>query len=147
MNAPLLAEMDDALGATLAEMHQAVAALTDALERERHALLSADVDALNAAGGTKQKLIQRLEQLDGERVQLLRAMPLGDAHAIVWQQILDGLRTCRDVNQRNGGVVSQRLGHVRQALAILTGRSADGGVYGRSGQLHSQARSQALAEA
>lgn len=147
MNAVLQVELDGALSTVLDDMQRAVDELSTVLATEREALLAADVTALDAAGTRKQTLMQTLEQLDSERLQLGQSAP----HAAReleprWQALLLTLRGCRDMNQHNGSVVSQRLGSVRRALAILTGQEADGGVYGRSGALQTKPRLQTLAE-
>jgi flagella synthesis protein FlgN len=147
MSPSLQAELDRTLAGVLDEMRLAVAQLNETLDAERDAIRGPDVSALDQAGARKQILMQQLEQLDAERVQLLRHAPDADALAPAWQAVLRSLQTCRELNQRNGSVVGQRLGEVRRALSILTGHSADTGVYGRSGTLHTPPRSKTLAEA
>lgn len=148
MSASLQVDMEGALSAVLDDMRLSLDELAAVLEAERDALLAADVEALDRAGSRKHALMQRLEQLDAERVQINLAAP----HAAStleprWKALLPRLRECRDMNQHNGNVVGQRLGSVRRALAILTGQEAEAGTYGRSGALQNRARSQALAEA
>lgn len=149
MNAPLQVELDGALSAVLDDMQQALADLAGALEAERQALLTADVAAIDATGARKQALMQALERLDAERVQLSAAAPqAAEAMDARWQSSLSQLRACRELNLRNGGIVNQRLGSVRRALAILTGQEGDAGVYGRRGAVQSMSRSRhPLAEA
>ncbi len=148
MNATLQAELDHALTAAVEEMRLAVEQLASALHDERTALESADVEALNRAGAAKHSLMLKLEQLDGERVQLSQGAPdASRALAPTWQQILQSLRACQQLNQRNGQLVGVRLQQVRKALAVLTGNDADAGVYGRAGELRTSLRSQSLAEA
>jgi flagella synthesis protein FlgN len=147
MSAALQVELDDALSAVLDDMQRALAELADALASERTALLAADVPAIDAAGARKQALMQTLEQLDTERQQLATTAPRSAAaQQARWQELLGRLRECRDLNQRNGGIVQQRLGSVRRALAILTGQDSETGIYGRSGAMHARARSNTLAE-
>ncbi len=148
MDRPLHAEMESALGAVVADMRLATGQLAEALEAERSALAEADAAALDLAGERKQQLMQQLEQLDAERVQLSHASPVAASQLEpVWQQVLGTLHTCRDLNQRNGILVNQRLGQVRKALAVLTGQSGEAGSYGPSGELHPALRSQNLAQA
>ncbi len=147
MSAALQVELDDALSAVLDDMQHSLADLADALARERTALLDADVSAIDAAGTHKQALMHTLERLDAERQQLATAAPqAAAAEQPRWQELLVRLRDCRDQNQRNGGIVQQRLGSVRRALAILTGQDSETGVYGRSGALHARTRSHTLAQ-
>ena len=148
MNSALQAELDHALTATVEEMRLAVEQLADALQTERSALGTADVEALNQAGASKHALMMRLEQLDSERVQLGHSAP-GASHALapLWQQVLQSLRACQQLNQRNGYLVSIRLQQVRKALAVLTGNDTEPSVYSRGGELRTSLRSQTLAEA
>lgn len=147
MSAALQVELDGALSAVLDDMQRSLAELADELATERAALLAADVPAIDAAGARKQRLMQALEQLDAERLQLVSSAPrIAAAQQARWQELLGRLRECRDLNQRNGSIVQQRLGSVRRALAILTGQDSEAGVYGRSGALYARARSNTLAE-
>jgi len=148
MNTSLQAELDHALTAAVEEMRLAVEQLADALHDERAALETADVDGLNRAGAAKHSLMLKLEQLDGERVQLSQgAAEAARELAPTWQQILQSLRACQMLNQRNGQLVGMRLQQVRKALAVLTGNDAEASVYGRAGELRTSLRSQTLAEA
>lgn len=148
MNATLQAELDHALKAAVEEMRLAVEQLIDALQTERAALESADVQALNSTGAAKHALMLRLEQLDGERMQLSQgAADASRTLAPKWQEILQSLRACEQLNQRNGYLVGIRLQQVRKALAVLTGNDTEASVYGRAGELHTSLRSQPLAEA
>lgn len=148
MNPSLQAELDHALTAAVEEMRLAVGQLMDALTSERSALETADVDTLNRAGASKHELMLRLEQLDSERVQLSQGAPEASRTlAPKWQEILQSLRACQQLNQRNGHLVGQRLQQVRKALAVLTGNEAEASVYGRAGDLRMSLRSQSLAEA
>lgn len=148
MNLSLQAELDHALTAAVEEMRLAVEQLSDALREERTALEAADVEALNRAGAAKHSLMLKLEQLDTERVQLSQGAPEASRElAPMWQQILQSLRACQQLNQRNGQLVGVRLQQVRKALAVLTGNDAEASVYGRAGDLRTSLRSQTLAEA
>jgi flagella synthesis protein FlgN len=141
-------ELRDALRAVSADMHQALQELTLALETELHAISALDSAALDNAGARKQVLLKRLEELDVERRQLLRAAP--DAHAIrdpAWPQIEQTLRSCRELNQRNGKLVNRHLGQVREALSILTGSDGEGRLYDHAGSVHPKPRSHVLAQA
>lgn len=148
MRQPLQHELNDALASVLDEMQQRADQLQSTLEAERTALDHADAEALDAAGNRKQALMQQLEQLDAERQSLLREQPVGDAaRASRWTQILQVLRHCHALNQRNGSLVNQRLAQLRQALAILTGHAGEGDLYGSGGELHGSLRSKSLAAA
>jgi len=147
MSADLRHEMADALDAALGDMRQAASGLTTALAAERDALERADADALHLAGQDKQNQLERLEQLDAERQQLMRAVAATTpAQRAAWDGVMNTLADCQRANQSNGQVVGQRLRQVRQALAVLTG-GAESGVYGPGGTLRIDHRSLSLAEA
>ena len=148
MNPPLRQEFGEALAAVQGEMRQALEQLAQVLEAERNALDAGDTEALGQAGTRKQALMQQLEQLDAERRQLVREQPQTEAAPDpAWTDIVQSLQHCHRLNQRNGGIVNQRLQLVRQALAVLTGTDGDNGLYDRSGELHAGARSRPLAAA
>lgn len=141
-------ELRDALRAVSADMRQALQDLTLALQTELHAIHALDSAALDAAGGRKQALLKRLEDLDAERRQLRREAP--DAQAIrdpEWAQIEQALRSCQELNQRNGTLVNRHLGQVREALSILTGSDGEGRLYDHAGSVHPRPRSHVLAQA
>jgi flagella synthesis protein FlgN len=146
MSRALHQEMESALGAVVEDMRLATIQLEAVLEAERDALAGADATALDSIGERKQLLMQQLEQLDVERLQLIQNAPLASTVEPVWQQVVRTLQSCRDLNQRNGVLVGQRLGQVRRALAVLTGRNGDTGVYGPSGELHPALQSHRLAQ-
>lgn len=148
MNGQLQHELEDALTAVLGDMQQAIGQLSQVLEAERNALDTGNSDALNQAGAHKQAMMLRLEQLDAERQQLEREQPAGNAALEpVWAGIVQSLRHCQQLNQRNGNAVNQRLNLVRQALAVLTGHAGESELYGRSGELHAAPRSHVMAAA
>jgi flagellar biosynthesis protein FlgN len=148
MNNPLQHELNAALTAVLGEMQQAVDQLGQVLEAERTALNTSSSDALDQAGARKQALMQQLERLDAERQLLAREHPaLTAALEPVWAQVVQSLRQCHLLNQRNGRTVNQRLTQVRQALAVLTGHAGESELYGCSGELRASLRSQVLAAA
>ena len=148
MNPPLRQEFAEALAAVQGEMRQGLEQLAQVLEVERAALDAGDLDALDRAGAHKQVLMQQLEQLDAERRLLAREQPqVPAAPDPAWAAIVDSLQHCHRLNQRNGGIVGQRLQLVRQALAVLTGTDSDSWLYDRSGELHAGARSRPLAAA
>lgn len=149
MSQPLHHELATALDAVVEDLHAAATALGQALAAEREALVAADAAALDRAGAQKQALMLQLEQLDAERLQLLQLEPAATARVEPrWRQVLDMLRGCHELNQRNGSLVSQRLTQVRQALAVLTGQGGEArSVYGPGGELHTALRSHHLASA
>jgi len=149
MSRPLHHELETALGAVVEDLYQAATELGSTLASERQALVAADSGALDRAGARKQALMQQLEQLDAERVQMLKLEPAAAAQVEPrWREVLEVLRGCHELNQRNGSLVSQRLTQVREALAVLTGQGGDAkSVYGPGGELRTALRSHHLASA
>jgi flagella synthesis protein FlgN len=142
-------ELETALAAVVEDLHRSVTELAATLTAEREALVGADAAALDRAGAHKQALMQQLEQLDAERVQLLKVEPSAAARVESrWREVLELLRGCHEMNQRNGSLVSQRLTQVREALAVLSGQGGDArGLYGPGGEVRTALRSHHLASA
>jgi len=142
-------ELEAALAAVVEDLHRSVTELAATLATEREALVAADAAALDRAGAQKQALMQQLEQLDAERVQLLKVEPSAAAQVEPrWREVLELLRGCHEMNQRNGSLVSQRLIQVREALAVLSGQGGDArGLYGPGGEVRTALRSHHLASA
>lgn len=142
-------ELEAALAAVVEDLHRSVTELAATLATEREALVAADAAALDRAGAHKQALMQQLEQLDAERVQLLKVEPSAAAQVEPrWREVLELLRGCHEMNQRNGSLVSQRLIQVREALAVLSGQGGDArGLYGPGGEVRTALRSHHLASA
>ena len=148
MSRQLQHELGNALSAVIDDMQQAVEQLAQMLEAERTALDTNSIEALDRVGAQKQAMMLQLEQLDVERQQLSRELPASAAMLESnWSRFVQSLRRCQQLNQRNGGMVNQRLNQVRQALSILTGHTGENSLYGRTGVLHASLRSQMLAEA
>ena len=142
-------ELEAALDAVVEDLHRAATELSASLVAERDALVAADAVALDRAGTHKQALMQRLEELDAERVQMLKLEPNAAARIEPrWRDVLEVIRGCQEMNQRNGSLVSQRLAQVREALAVLSGQGGDvRSVYGPGGEVRTALRSHHLASA
>ncbi|UGB38760.1 flagella synthesis protein FlgN [Frateuria soli] len=149
MSKPLHHELEAALDAVVEDLHQAATELSAILVAEREALVAADAAALDRAGTHKQALMRRLEELDAERVQMLKLEPNAAVRTEPrWREVLGLLRNCHEMNQRNGSLVSQRLAQVREALAVLSGQGGDvRSVYGPGGEVRTALRSHHLASA
>ena len=142
-------ELEAALDAVVEDLHRAATELSSALVAEREALVAADAAALDRAGAHKQALMQKLEELDAERVQMLKLEPAAAARVEArWREVLEVIRGCQEMNQRNGSLVNQRLAQVREALAMLSGQGGDvRSVYGPGGEVRTALRSHHLASA
>ena len=142
-------ELEAALDAVVEDLHRAATELSASLVTAREALVGADAAALDRAGAHKQALMQQLEELDAERVQLLKLEPAAAARVEPrWREVLEVIRGCQEMNQRNGSLVNQRLAQVREALAVLSGQGGDvRSVYGPGGEVRTALRSHHLASA
>ncbi|HEV2621305.1 MAG TPA: flagellar protein FlgN [Frateuria sp.] len=142
-------ELEAALAAVVEDLSRSVTELAATLADEREALIAADALALDRTGERKQALMRQLEQLDAERVQMLKLEPAAAARVETrWREVLEQLRRCHELNQRNGNLVSQRLTQVREALAVLAGQGGDAkGLYGPAGEVRTALRSHHLASA
>ncbi len=146
MNPPLGRDFDTALAAVMGDLAVEVDALHASLIEERLALDQGDAQALDAAGRTKGNLLDRIEKLDVERRQLDAAAGVDSLADPRWAPTVDRLRECRGLNETNGRIVGQRMSHVRQALAVLSGEGPDGGTYGPNGVAKVKLRSATLAQ-
>lgn len=159
------------LTALLEREATAAGRLHELLEREQAALLGNDASLLEQVVAEKQACVAELEAGAGERAALLRAAGLpadaggmesciqsctacgscdtaGDADlATLWRKTSTLLRDCREMNQRNGGVIETNRRHAARALAILRGQSGNPGLYGPAGEARADSRSQSLAKA
>ena len=102
------------------------------LGQEQALLLEGDVDALMALAGQKTQLFRRLQFTADERTRVLAAARLkpdaavmqaileGNAAALAnWQESLELVAEARSRNNLNGQLITQRMQHNQQALAVL----------------------------
>jgi len=146
MSAAHGADFDAALVAVMGDLARDIDALHACLIEERLALDATDPQALDAATRAKGELLDRIESLDVERRQLSEAASLDSLADARWVVVFERLRECRQLNETNGRIVGQRIGHVRQALALISGGSPGGSTYGRNGEAKINLRSATLAQ-
>ncbi|NID16893.1 flagella synthesis protein FlgN [Luteibacter yeojuensis] len=146
MSRPLGQDFDTALAAVMGELAGEVDALHASLIDERMALDQGDTVALETAGRAKGNLLDRIEKLDVERRQLSEAAGIDSLGDPRWAPAVERLRECRNINEVNGRIVGQRMSHVRQALAVLTGETPGGSTYGPNGVAKVKLRSATLAQ-
>lgn len=136
--------------------------LLEALQRETQALGS-DPEALEAEAQRKQVLVGELEQLHQQRCALLAKAGCESSRAGMerfvsrfdlqgrlrgrWQQLLELTERCRDANLSNGAVVEISRLQLRQALAIIHGRSPQTVTYDASGESQAAGGTRVLAKA
>lgn len=114
------------------------------LEREQGVLGEREVEPLFAIAEEKNRYARQLQQFADSRAAVLAQARLennragveqllGDANDTAWQTYLAAVTKARDLNEANGIVLTQRLSHNHQALAILMAHSEQPTVYGPDG--------------
>lgn len=155
------------LAASLAELLRTELDLTrqleTVLERERAAIAGRDAAALEGIVEDKQRLVQRLAHLAGEREarlvaaghardrdglhSFLAAHDAGGELRALWSQVEAAARACREKNRVNGGLLDLSLQAVRQALGLLRGEDEPPAVYGPRGRAPAAVGRRSLAKA
>lgn len=123
--------------------------LQSTLLAEAEALLARDADALEHAVGEKHRLMQRLEQLDADKRQLLESHGFGNDPAGVeaciawcddtghllrgWNSLLERVRHCQQQNRVNGVTLESSRRHAQHVLNILRGQSPPPELYNPTG--------------
>jgi flagellar biosynthesis/type III secretory pathway chaperone len=132
----------------LSEEAELLEELERVLTQETEVLSGDDTVAIQGIGGARQRCIDALTRLDAERADACRMLSFGHGAAALdklfawsdpsqalrqqWLRNLELGRRCKDINERNGAIVSVKLGRVRQALGKLRGAQPPA-VYGRRG--------------
>jgi len=127
---------------------QCVASMLECLLAERENLIARNSEAIQESTKNKLALFDRLEQLEARRHDLILAAGFSEDGGmdrllaqtansarvkLRWNQVLDDLAACRDVNQINGGILELGRRQAEQALAILRGQVAQPRLYGAGG--------------
>jgi flagellar biosynthesis protein FlgN len=133
----------------LAEEFNALTQLETLLDREHELLVANDVDGLDRAGESRQACVGELLRVEDERRSLCRMMNVptdaqGLERLLRWCDPSNTMQRrlgdcaeratrCRELNERNGALVTARLQQVEGMLDVLTGRANQPKVYGRQG--------------
>jgi flagellar biosynthesis protein FlgN len=133
----------------LAEEFNALAQLETLLDREHALLLANDVDGLDRASESRQACVGELLRIEDERRSLCRMMNVptdvqGLERLLRWCDPSNSMQRrlgdchqratrCRELNERNGALVTARLKKVEGMLDVLTGRANQPKMYGRQG--------------
>lgn len=117
------------------------------LDSEARALEAGDVDALNAAGAEKTRLVEALDALERERRDLAAAAPATASASLDarWTRLLDLVERMKSGNLRNGARVEARRKEVLAALTLLHG--ADAALYDAAGERPAARSSRTLGSA
>ncbi len=146
----------DHLQKLIAEESGALDQLLQLLDREHDLLVANDVDGLDRAGQARQSCVGVLMRIEDDRRALCRALNVpADATGLDrllawcdpskelrgrWAACADRATRCRQLNDRNGALVTARLNRVQGMLDIVTGRADQPKVYGRQGAFQTPAR-------
>jgi flagellar biosynthesis/type III secretory pathway chaperone len=141
-------EIQPHLRRILLEEARLLAELEGLLQQETDILRGDNVAAIHQIGGARQRCVEQLTRLDGERADACRMLSFGSgANALEklfawadpgaalrtqWLANLTIARRCRDLNDRNGAIVTVKLGQVQQMLGKLRGTQTPS-VYGPKG--------------
>jgi flagellar biosynthesis protein FlgN len=133
----------------LAEEFNALTQLDTLLDREHGFLIANDVDGLDRASESRQACVGELLRIEDERRSLCRMMNVptdaqGLERLLRWCDPSNTMQRrlgechqraarCRELNERNGALVTARLKKVEGMLDVLTGRANQPKVYGRQG--------------
>jgi flagellar biosynthesis/type III secretory pathway chaperone len=141
----------------ISEEVSALTRLETLLDKEHAILISNDVDELDRTGDARQACIGELVRIEDERRSLCRMLnvpadPQGLERLLTWCDPSHSLKRrwagcterashCRDLNDRNGALVTARLKRVEGMLDLLTGRANQPKVYGKQGAFQAVTRS------
>lgn len=121
-------------------------AFLEVLQSEQDALVHGDAERVGALASEKADLVARLGQLGEEcRHRLVSQALTADRDgmesflrrnpgaAAAWREVLSLAEKAQQLNQTNGLMINTRLGHTRQALAVLHSAADASGLYGPDG--------------
>jgi len=116
----------------------------EVLAEERETLGKTDMEPLFALSERKGQIVRQLDQLSDSRAALLAqtGLPhdregiqklLGNAGLPAWTDYLAAAEQARNMNLDNGRVITERLKHNHQGLAILMAHADQPATYGPDG--------------
>ena len=124
----------------------------ECLRNEQAALVAAEVERLGILGQQKLGLIDKLNDIESRRLSLIghhnpldksamhdwfAAHPEDSAAEAIWSEILSLARDARRLHQMNGELIRMHLEKTQEAIAVLTLRQKEVGLYGSDGQASS----------
>ena len=137
----------DHLSKLISEETKALTRLEGLLDQEHEFLLANDIEALDRAGDERQSCITDLVRIDDDRRTLCRMLKWCDPSASLQPRIADCAERagrCRNLNDRNGALVTARLKRVEGLIDVVTGRAAQPKVYGRRGGYETSQRASSV---
>lgn len=140
----------------ISEETSALTRLEALLDKEHGVLQSNDVEELDRTGEARQACIGELVRIEDERRSLCRMLnvpadPPGLERLLTWCDPSHQLKRrwascseratrCRELNDRNGALVTARLKRVEGMLDVLTGRANQPKMYGKQGAFQTTTR-------
>jgi flagella synthesis protein FlgN len=136
------------LRAALQNEHAAFQAFAGLLQDEQESLLRGETDYLLDGAGKKAEALLQLRQLSARRNELLARQKLAadrkgmeawlganpdPALETLWLDVLQAAEDARRLNETNGIIISARLRHNQQALAVLCNVARSTSLYGPDG--------------
>jgi flagellar biosynthesis/type III secretory pathway chaperone len=134
------ADVHQHLARILEEESRLLGELETLLQDETAILRGEDVEAIAQIGSTRQRCIDALTRLDGERTDTCRMLSFGQGRGALtrlygwcdpsgalesaWLANLKIARRCQRLNDTNGAIVTARLSRVQQLLMVVRGTSA-----------------------
>lgn len=139
----------ESLVALLTQEASSLAELAGFLEQEHALLVANDVVGLESAMERRQETLSRVLQIEDERRTLCRMHGYGTDVAGLesllawcdpqgtlkahWAECAQGAARCRELNYRNGALVTARMKRVETLLGALTGQAPEAPTYGPKG--------------
>lgn len=137
--------------------------LKEALEEERQALETQDMDRLNAVVDGKTTCVEKLRLLDEKRATLCKQLGFADGpHQMTaliewcdedqlissrWEQLMVIAAEGSALNMTNGAIIRLRQQQFESSLSILRGGTPGSDTYSRSGEESGDSNRRSLAEA
>jgi flagellar biosynthesis protein FlgN len=139
----------EALASILTQEVSALAEIAALLDREHALLVANDVDTLDIVMEERQVSVGKLLRSEEERRSLCRMhgrepdakgieqlMAWCDPRGTLkshWTECANGAARCRELNDRNGALVTARMKRVETLLTALTGQSQEATTYSAKG--------------
>ncbi len=139
----------EALASILSTEVAQLAQLAGLLEREHELLVANEIETLESVMAERQVCVGKLLGAEDERRNLCRMHGRGvdgagvlqlmawcDPHGTLkarWEECANGATRCRDLNDRNGALVTARMKRVETLLTALTGQPREVPTYGPKG--------------
>ena len=139
----------EALASILSTEVAQLTELASLLDREHELLVANEIETLESVMGQRQVCVGKLLSAEEERRNLCRMHGRGvDGAGVLqlmawcdprgtlksrWEECAKGATRCRELNDRNGALVTARMKRVETLLTALTGQPRDAPTYGPKG--------------